>query len=388
MKIHNELETATLYFQRLPDQELFFKRVSKLSDDLVTPLLSSFGMMGKMAVQFVGKDRIIEIAEKNLILIAYRALKALEAFDALSLDLKLHCVADALVLLSKEGEEWLSQLHACVAPIHNKKERKKRRGEQHKIDLSPLAIEAAISLKPILFPDGYDSLYLPSGANTLVGKIEDNTDIAALVQKGVETVFHRDNKMNILFYLVRLLHRTACSTDDIPLVEKIPQECVEKLAPAIEPLVRTFVRSFSSYAHLLPKEMGASKVLGAIAGHIGNLTPLILSLVTSSEKNHDEAELIRLIERVSTDEHAARTVILRFIPHDDTSVSEGSPSFFDLISFTLKSSSAHFAAESFLSSVNWQEAVLSTLESFRCFAGSLYCDSWLLKTVATSPLKK
>jgi len=387
MTINKELESALHYFEDLPQKETFFKRFHDLSNSLIPPLLSHFGMMGQMAVQFIGKERIVEIIEQNLILMAHRAFQAFDSFDKNPLEYRLSYIVDSLILLSKECDAWSAQLQATCAPIHSKKKRKQRREEHHEVDLSDVAIEAIQALKPIFFPEGYDSLYLPEGSHMLISQIENQIDYTALVEMCVATLFHRDNKMNALYCIIAALHKMALSSDPISFVEEIPEQLVDRLAPAIEPLVRVFFRPFSSMAHLIPKQMGAKKLLGAVAGNLGDITSLMLSFVGSFEERYTESALIRLIDRVSEDEKAAKALIVRCLPQAEASLPEGRPpSFFDLLSFGFKSSVAHMTAENILSSVDWKGGLLSTLETVRCFVGSPYCDRWLLQTLGRFPL--
>jgi len=385
MKIQSELESALCYFQAQLHKERFFEGLRDFSASLIPPLLSHFGASGQMVVQFIGQERILEIIEKNLILLAYRSCRALDSFDESGLEHKLAYIVDLLVLLSKEGEAWCSHMQETLSPVHNKKERRRRREGLHEVDLSQVIAETASALRPLLFPEGYDSLFLPAGAHMILSRAEKKIDYGSIAKKCVEMLFCRDNKMNLLYRAIAALHKKALSRDPISCDESIPQEIVDRLSPSIEPLVRVFVRPLASISHVIPKEMVASKLLLVIAGGVGQIRRHLFSVLFSSEKRHGERALVGLIERVSEDERAARALIMRCMP-ESTSLPKGpSPSFFELISFGLKNSASHFAVENILSSVDWKGSALSVLETIRYFVGSAHCDRWLLRAVSLFP---
>jgi len=376
-----KIEEAFNIVQKLPPD--VSKAISARAKGLVDPLLEKFGAMARMAVQFVGRELVEETIEKNLILLIARLLKLTEQFDKASIDKKLDILQTVVETFIDEASLWSEELEEMYVHIHSKKERRERRHHRPHHELAPLRVSVVEKLVPLLLPEGIASLYLPPSVSLIRSQLEKKLDISSFLDNVLVALFERPNKINLLFSAFSSLHIWACMGSGLPATEEeISEQHIDRMTPAIERFICLFIPSFSERAHLLPKRMIAEKALSLFLGYCQciSLGDLLVNLVLKSPLAHSEESLKKLIERISQDECAVRKVISRLFPPSISKLPE-TPSFFEILSFGLKTSATSFVADSLLSSTDWPDVLFDLFDRMRLFVLSPYFERAIFQSV-------
>lgn len=347
----------------------------------------------RLILDLLGREEVEQIVHKNCVFVFARILTLVRAFDSHPPLERLAPLIDLFAAIAPQAKEWACHHEAASHPIHDKKERLKRRQallheEQTRTQAaSQLLLESIrASLIPILLPKGAASLYLPKGGSLLHSHIDKalNEPLCTNSSLEHEEKLLRDLKVTIMYWLLSALCQRLGSEKFDPPNYNLPNDLTTSIESLLEPLRSAFLPME------LSKETPASP--NAIASSIAR-TLLFLVESTSLESIlvsgwlsisgsfesflHTEAELETLTETMSHDDRLIRAILHLATPTIDLGPSGAKDltgSFWSMLLQGLTSSMTDIVIEDALSSVDWESAQRMVLDRIRWFFFSPYGD--------------
>ncbi len=372
---------------------------------LATPLVRHESV--KMAIVLLGKKGVVEILEKNLLLLLGRIVPYVRSLDAMSLDEKVAWGIQGLSMAAKYIEEWHISLEERTRYIHDKKERRARRHLLQRTTRKLLVpshphpcSRACARLLSIVVPDGAASLYLPQGGSFFLPRLQELLD-TSLPHVGLwleEHGLRRDVKIDCLYWLYSMVYELM--TDQSPPSKAGPKlttlsALTQRLQPCLLPLFRAFMPSLCTLGSQLRTEVIAWKaveLLGRALGNVSLESLLINTLLRYSNvanmslSHHDERGLDTLIDTMAGDERIIRGIIHSVVPQPNLPLADKANAvsvFFNLVLYGLKASASEIMTQGALSAFQWKEIQQEVLERFRWFALSPHCDQLVLEIVGS-----
>jgi hypothetical protein len=382
-------------------QPVFGVPEGKLTVSPLSQILSGLnGPAGQLILGFLGREGVQQILHKNCVLAFGRILNVVRAYDTQSPTERLVPLIDLLSAIAPQAQAWARHHEAVAQPVHDKKERLKRRHamlheeQTHTHKATCALLESLWSrLIPILLPHGAASLYLPEGGSLLLPHIDKGLCNPTFLHSPSEQAekFIRDAKVSVMCWLLGALRQWLGSEKPEPPNYDIPRE----LAASIEPLVAQLRTAFVPIELAPETSISPATVAPLIARTLlllvqsTSLESLLmtgwLNICRSSESvPHTEGELETQIEALSHDERLIKTVLHRTAPTIDIGgphTKDLTGSFWGMLMHGLTSSMTDVLIEDTLSSFDWESAQRMVLDRFRWFLFSPYADgavaSWI-----------
>ena len=347
------------------------------------------GPIPKTALALFGREKAIEIIYANCVLFASRLLSRAREYDSLPPKDRAAPIIALLSAAAARAEPWAVHLESALRPIHDKKERTKRRHLVTREEQTH-ALHAAVSLVDALWkwllsivaPNGAASLSLPRGGTFLISFIDEQLKSPSFVPSSPEQKEEtlRILKTSLLYWLFSEVQRQL----DNNVFETPHYDVPADLVAAVEPLLAPLRTAF------LPADLPSADSPSAIASVVvqflflfihsfsleASLTTAWLSL-SASPALHAERELETLIESLSHDDRPVRTILNLIAPK----IELGPPgaknltaSFWGLLIQGLTSTVSSFLLEDALSSFDWEGTQRTVLDRLRWFFLSPYAD--------------
>ena len=354
---------------------------------MVSQAAPSFGLV----FQLFGRQGIVDIIHKNFVLIFGRLLLRARAFDGGSLQERIEPLVSFLYTAASHAKQWAVRHEEAVHPLHDKKERLKRRHtlvheEQTHASQAAEALLKVLWYKaiPILFPEGAASLYLPAGGSLLLSTIDKelsspsflpaSPDQSEKISRSLKTAFlywaldsARQNigkgavpRYDVAPELLNTIESLLPSLREAFLTFDLPKEDSLSPSAAAEPLARSLLFLVQSF----PLESVLTSTLLAFSGSPETLF-------------HTEGELDALIDQLGRDDRPARAVLQLITPAVDLGLAEGkalSMSFWGMLMQGLTSTVTDAVVEDALASFDWEGAQKTVLARLRWFLFSPYAD--------------
>ena len=382
-------------------KKVFEEEPDAQAESFFSQLLSKLNRPdARLILDLLGREEVEQVFHKNFVLVFARILTYVRTLDTRSPLERLSPIIDLFTAIASQGKAWACHHEAAAHPIHDKKERLKRRQallhEEHirsQAVTLPLLESIWHSLIPILLPRGAASLFLPKGGSLFHSRIdkalgESPCTVCSLDQ--AERIL-RKMKVNAIYWLLSALQQWLNSEKLEPPNYNLSSDLTDSIESLLDPLRSAFLpMELSKETPASPKAIASSitRTLLFILESVSLESLLIsgwLNICESFQSSlHTEAELEALTEAMSHDDRLIRAVLRLATPTINIGPSGAkdlSGSFWSMLMQGLTSSMTDIVIEDALSSVDWESAQRMVLDRIRWFLFSPYGDeafaTWL-----------
>jgi hypothetical protein len=354
----------------------------------------------QLILNLLGHEEVQQVIYKNCVLAFARILAHVRTIDSGSTIERLDPLIDLIAAVAPQAQSWACCHEETSHPIHDKKERLKRRRallheEQTQAQNATLTLLESLWSRfiPILLPKGAASLYLPKGGSLLLPSINKALGKPPIAHASLELAekFIRESKVSFLYWLLSTLSQRLGSGKLEPPNYDLPIDRISTIESFLEPLRTAFLPINLSQETSAPPNAIASSIartlLFLIEGSSLEFVFITGWLNVCGARHtifHSESELETLIETLSHDDRIIRTILHLVTPTINLGLSNTkdlTASFWGMVMHGLTSSMTDIVIEDTLSSFDWESAQRMVLDRFRWFFYSPYGDraisSWI-----------
>ena len=351
------------------------------------------GFAAQFVMSLLGRQGVTQAIHKNCVFVLARLLTRARAYDGATPQERVKPLIHLLSVIAPQAKRWAACHEASAHPIHDKKERARRRRlvlheEKANVSQATHALLEALwhNLIPILLPCGASSLYLPAGGSFLLSHIDKEIKNPSFIFSSPEwaekTV--RELKTSVMYWILNSVKQHLGNEKDSIPRYTIPPDLIASILPIIEPVRTAFMLTDlpQTQDDPLPPEAIASSVVRFLLFFVQSfsaeaaLTSGWLNMVASSESVvHTEQELEELIETVSRDDRLIKKILHLVAPTIDIGPSTSKNlSFWGIVMDGLTSALTDVFIEDTLGSFDWEGAQRTVLDRLRWFFFSPYAD--------------
>ena len=228
MSLENEYESSLLILDKSAEGRYLRARVPEIAQRILACFLkrTEENSIVKTALSCLDQATVLNILEKNLILLCGRILLVARDFDALDPVVKLEKIIDFLRILKEEEERWDCDFEEKSEHLHDKESRRKRRKlcliheHHHHMEDKLFAEKALTRCLQIVLPQGTSSLFLPPMVQIFLSKDFFDVWLLKHIDSLMDAVHGREWKEALLFRIVAYLFQDVfIKIPSIPLKE-------------------------------------------------------------------------------------------------------------------------------------------------------------------------
>jgi hypothetical protein len=352
-------------------------------------------MMAQTALSFISADGSIEIINKNLVLVVYRMCELAKRFDALPLFDKMKIVFDILEIFHEEQTSWMEEYERRTEPVHDKKERRKRRKElfesleESGSDLANCKafLKGAVDS---LLPQGSESLILPGFARMFVPKNYVHENLEKATPLCARLVASRVWKESLLFYIITFLFRDGKANLRMRETERVSCEASKEVFDKAERASTHLLRIFSAIEpsfQFFPKEESAQKAIDLLneffeTFSLERLFLQVISLFSGANRTISTAKLENCIDAISGDPKCIAFLLKKLMrPNQPVVEISAKPALKDLLIVGFQGAMIETAVKEKAAQLVYEEIPLKVLLSTHRFVVSRAFDRLLYRTI-------